>query len=187
MQRLEDHAESLKDALETTEDGRLDALKEVLKEAETELQQHELSLDDSKSAVAVVVERLKNLRRDHKAKKEELATLQQNCNVAKEEQKRVENKRHRILGEKNGAISRIDDDKRLRERIRERRDQLIARVLQSTEQASIISPRVPVDEGETTDSLGTKVNKLKADLQRYSDQYVFPSWVISIMLISGFF
>lgn len=170
MQRLEDYAESLRDALETTVDGQLDALKLVLKEIEIEVRNHQLSLEEGKSASDAVFEKVKISRRDLSSKVAELATLKEECTVAKEEKMLVDNKRHRILNEKNRAISRIDDDKRLRDRIRERRDQMVAKVLQSIEGASIITPRVPVDEGETTHSLGTKVEKLTADLQRYSDQ-----------------
>lgn len=170
MQRLEDHAESLKDALENTEDGQLDALKLVLKELETEVENHQLSLEEGRSASNEVFEKVKISRRDLARQVAELATLEQKCKVAREEQEHVDNKRHRILSEKNTAISRIDGDKRLRDQIREKRDQMAAKVLQSIEGASIITPRVPVDEGETTDSLGAKLQKLKADLQRYSQQ-----------------
>jgi ATP-dependent RNA helicase DDX6/DHH1 len=170
MQRLEDHAESLKDALETTGDGQLDALKLVLEELKDEVRNHQLSLEEGKSAVTDAVQKVKNTRRDLSKKVQELAALQQKCKVAKEEQRHVEDKRHQIIGQKNMAISRIDGDKRLRDRIRERHDQMVAKVLQSIESASIITPRVPVDDGETTDSLGAKVEKLKADLQRYSNQ-----------------
>jgi chromosome segregation ATPase len=170
MQRLEDHAESLKDALETTVDGQLDALKLVVKEIETEVQNHQLSLEEGKSASDAVFKKVTISRKDLERQIAELATLEQKCKVAKEEQERVGDKRHQILSEKNTAISRIDGAKRLRDEIREKRDHMVAKVLQSIEGASIITPRVPVDEGETTDSLGAKMAKLKADLQRYSQQ-----------------
>lgn len=187
MQQLEDHAESLKDALENNKDGQLDALKNVVRAAELELETHEASFEDAKIAVAALVENLKNLRREVKEKVAKLAALRQSCNVAKEEKERVQDKRHRIISDKNAAIARIDDDKRHRDRIREKHDQLVTRILDLTEQASIITERVPVDEGETTDSLATKLDRLKRDLQRYSDQYVVSMRLEPTMLISNNF
>lgn len=187
MQRLEDHAESLNDALESADDGQLDALKAVLEKAEAEVRQHESSLEDGKSAVAGVMEKLKNLRKDLKEKSQDLVTLLQNCSVAKEELEHVANKRHRILSQKNGAIARIEDDRRNREMVREKRDQLAAQILEHIEQASLIAARVPVDEGETPHSLSQKLEKSEQDLQRYSAQYVYPPQInLKTKLISGF-
>jgi chromosome segregation ATPase len=187
MQQLEDHAESLKDALEYNKDGQLDALKNVVRAAEIELESYEASFEDAKIAVAALMENLKNLRREVKEKVAKLAALRQSCNVAREEKERVEDKRHRIISDKNAAIARVNDDKRHRDRIREKHDQLVTRILELTEQASIITERVPVDEGETTDSLATKLDRLKRDLQRYSDQYVVPVRLEPTMLISNYF
>ena len=192
MQELEDHADSLSDALEKDDDGKLDALNVTLKDAEAKVRQHEASLEDAKAAVTETVENLKNLRRELKEKTQDLAVLEQNCNVAREEQQNVENKRHAIIIQKNGAIARIEDDRRNRDKVRDRRDQLSALILENVEKVSVFAgTRVPVDAGETVQSLSEKLSKSERDLQRYSDQCVCPPSPLLMIdpepkLISGF-
>ncbi|KAJ5152855.1 uncharacterized protein N7482_009333 [Penicillium canariense] len=172
MQQLEDHAEALRDALEreNAEDGQIDALQAALKDAEDDLQLNQGSFQDSEAAMAAIMESLKTMRREISAKDRDLETLLQNSRVAKEEQNRVDNERRKILSNKNLAVAHIDQDKRNREKMHEKREQVAARVLDYTEKASLVSARVPVDEGETPDSLDQKLERLNRDLGRYNEQ-----------------
>ncbi|KAJ5377879.1 uncharacterized protein N7496_005288 [Penicillium cataractarum] len=168
MQQLEDHAESLKDALETNEDGQLDALKTTLRTAEVEVETHEASFEDAKIAHAALMENLKNARRELKEKVEKLTAQQRNCDVVRKEKEGVEKKRRQIISEKNVAIDRIDANKTHRNNIRGEYDQKVTKTLVETEKASLVSERIRLDEGETTSSLEAKMVKLKKDEELYN-------------------
>lgn len=187
MQQLEEHADSLKDALTSNEDGQLDAKKLALRTAEEAAEHHEASFEDSKIAIAALMENLKNSRRELKENDEKLTALRQNCVVATEEKEGVDKKRRQIISEKNVAIERIDANKNHRDRIRREYDQKVTKILVETEKARLVSERVRLDEGETTSSLEAKMVKLKNDEELYSAQYVFPVRVESTMLIRNYF
>ncbi|KAJ5692081.1 hypothetical protein N7462_001504 [Penicillium macrosclerotiorum] len=172
MQRMEDEAESLRDALDkqNAQDGQLDALQAALQEAEADRQLNEGSLNDSRAAMTIIMESLKVMRREMSAKDHDISKLLQNSAVAEEERKRVEDKRRKILNDKSAASGRIEDYKRDRERIRQKWEEAAAKVLDYNGKASIVSERVPVDEGETTFSLDQKLERLHRDLERYNQQ-----------------
>lgn len=175
MQEMEDHAEALRDALdkENAEDGRLDALQSSLKEAEADKQLHEGSLNDSEASMNDIVDRLKTVRRKASAKDQEIQGLEENSRVAESERTVVASKRQGILGEKNAAVAQIERQKVDRDRLGQKKEQLVERVLEYIEKASLVSTRVLVDEGETTVSLDQKLHKLQNDLNRYNQQCAF--------------
>ncbi|KAJ5816889.1 hypothetical protein N7447_009122 [Penicillium robsamsonii] len=170
MQRMEDHAEGLRDALdkENAEDGRIDALQAALKEAEDEKQLNEGSYKDSEAAMKAMLQTLKELRRELSAKDAELGTLREKLHVAESEQNLVKTKQAQILDEKNEAVSLINQDKQTKTAIEARREVVKTRVIEYNEKASLVSSRVPVDEGETPGSLDRKLDKLSRDLDRYN-------------------
>lgn len=174
MQRMEDHAEGLRDALdkENAEDGRIDALLAALKEAEDEKQLNEGSYRDSEAAMKSMLQTLKEIRRALSAKDSELGTLRERLQVAESEQNLVKTKQARILDEKNEAVRLIDQDKQTKAAIEARKEVVKARVIEYNEKANLVSPRVPVDEGETPGSLDKKLDKLSRDLDRYNLEYV---------------
>ncbi|CAG7998505.1 unnamed protein product [Penicillium nalgiovense] len=170
MQRMEDHAEGLRDALdkENAEDGRIDALLAALKEAEDEKQLNEGSYKDSEAAMKATLQTLKEIRRELSAKNSELGTLQEKLQVAESEQNLVKTKQVKILDEKNEAVRLIDQDKQTKAAIEARKEVVKARVIEYNEKANLVSSRVPVDEGETPGSLDKKLDKLSRDLDRYN-------------------
>lgn len=172
MQRLEDHAEALRDALdkESAEDGGIEPLRIALQEIEDERKIYEGSYSESVTAMTSMMQSLKEIRRELKAKDDNIKLLEQNALVAQSERSRVEEKRRKILSDKNAAIARIENDKKDRDVIHERREQAQSRVLFYNQEASKISPRVPVDEGETAESLDQKLTRLKEDMQRFNRQ-----------------
>jgi chromosome segregation ATPase len=174
MQRMEDLAEGLRDALdkENAEDGRIDALLAALKEAEDEKQLNEGSYKDSEAAMKATLQTLKELRRELSAKDSELGTLREKLQVAESEQNLVKTKQAKILDEKNEAIRLIDQDKQTKAAIEARKEVVKARVIEYDEKANLVSSRVPVDEGETPGSLDKKLDKLSRDLDRYNLEYV---------------
>ena len=179
MQRMEDQVESLREELEreNPEDGRIDTLRATLKEAEEDKAIQDGSYHDSVQAMNELVQNLKDVRREQSIHDQTVSELVNRSRVASDEQKLVDHKRRDVLNRKNTALANIDQQKSERDRIRDKRQQAEARVLDYSEKASQISPRVAVDEGESLSSLDQKLTKLNRDLERYSQQ-----WVLSFFL-----
>ncbi|KAL2009256.1 hypothetical protein VTN00DRAFT_7450 [Thermoascus crustaceus] len=172
VQRIDDQVEELKDALEkeSAEDGRLDVLKATLQEAEEEKRLNEGSYADGVNAMDAIMERLKKIKREMAAKDNRIATLEEQVRVARSEESKVIDKRRKALGNKNAAVGRVDDAKQERASIEHKLEQMVARILDYNEKASMVSPRVPVPEGETPSSLDKKLDRLHRDLQRFDEQ-----------------
>ena len=67
-------------------------------------------------------------------------------------------------------LQRIDEAKQSKATIYRKREEVVERVLDYNEKASLVSPRVAVDEGETTRSLDNKLERLHRDLRRYNQE-----------------
>ncbi|RHZ53073.1 DNA repair protein SMC6 [Aspergillus thermomutatus] len=172
LQRQEDQVEELTDALEreTVEDGHLDVLRATLQEAEAEKRLNEGSLKDSVDAMDAMMRKLKATKQELSAKDAEISTLQEELRVAQGEEHLVQEKRRKIIGRKNTAIERVNDIKLNRTRIQQEKDCVAARVVEYEEKASLVSPRVAIDEGETANTLSKKLERLHGDLQRSNQQ-----------------
>lgn len=176
MQRMEDESEALRDALEkenAQEDGRLESLQAAQQEAEEDMELKKGSLAAAVEAMEFQLQRLREARKELSAETKKVDDLKDNVRVAESEQLIVSNKRQEILSEKNAAIARIEKQKEERDKIRAKRDELVERVLSYIEKASMVSARVPVDQGESAESLDQKLHKLQNDLKRFNQQYVF--------------
>jgi chromosome segregation ATPase len=175
MQTMEDHVETLREALEresAAEDGRLDTLKAALKEAEEDKEIQEGSYNDSVQAMNDMVQSLKEIRRELSAKDQSINELVERSRVASSEQSLVANKRRELFNEKNVAVADLEKQRSDRDRMQERLEHAKARVIEFCEKAGMVSARVAIDEGETTTSLDHKLSKLNRDLDRYNHQYV---------------
>ena len=172
MQKAEDHVEELKEALEkeNVEDGHLDVLRETLKDAEEEKRVNEGSYNDSSEAMQAMMNTLKESRRELKEKDAQISRLQGELRVAESEQHTVQDKRRQILSSKNAVLQRIDEAKQSKATIYRKREEVVERVLDYNEKASLVSPRVAVDEGETTRSLDNKLERYHRDLRRYNQE-----------------
>jgi chromosome segregation ATPase len=174
VQRAEDHAEALKDALEkeNADDSQLDVLQNVLREHESEIELHEGSCRDADAEMAAKMQAIKEVRREINAHQAEQDILKTNLDVAESEKKLVESKRRKLLDDKNAAIRQIELDKAERLNVCNKREQVQRRVQEYTEKAGLVSARVPIDEGETPRSLERKLERLDRDLNRYNTEYV---------------
>lgn len=175
MQKMEDHVETLREALEkenATEDGRVDALRAAFKEAEEDKEVQEGSYHDSVQAMNDMVQSLKEIRRELAAKDQSITELVERSHVASSEQSLVAGKRRELFNDKNIAVADIERQKDKRDEIQESLELAEARVVQWCGKAEQVSPRVAIDEGETTLSLDHKLSKLNRDLDRYAQQYV---------------
>lgn len=171
LQRKEDQAEELADALDKEPEGdHLDVLRATLQEAEEEKRLNEGSLEDSMEAMDTMVKTLKATKQQLASKDGDIAASQEELRVAQSEEFVGHEKRRKMIRNKNAAIERIDDNKRERERIDQKREEVAARVIVFNEKASLVSPRVSVPEGETAASLDKKLDRLNKDIQRYNQQ-----------------
>ncbi|KAL8844334.1 MAG: hypothetical protein Q9176_001244 [Flavoplaca citrina] len=169
MQRVEEHVENLQDALErdSLEEGKLDALKEGLKEAEEELTTHQASYSDSVVAMDKAKEVLRVCREEMSAIDSEVAEIQAKIRKAENKKIKSSERRETALRNKNAAFADLEELQKTKEKGERQREDCANTVEVWTEQANRIHPRVPVEAGETPRSIEKKLDKLQADLQKW--------------------
>ncbi|KAI9787739.1 MAG: Structural maintenance of chromosomes protein 6 [Geoglossum umbratile] len=170
IQRAEETAERLQDELErdTVQDGRLQALEGLLREAEEDKSIIEGSYEEAVTQKDKLNAVAKELSKELKAVDSELAEIE--AKIRKKEAKALELSQARqvALLEKNSAFQKIDDAKLERTRAESKREAQSKRVREFIEQARKVSERVPIDPGETPGSLDKKLEKLTNDLNRFN-------------------
>lgn len=173
LQAAQKVVEDLQDALDkdSIEEGRLDALKENLKEAEDEKRVLEGSYEEAINSADKHKASMKTFNVQLRAMDAQLADGE--AKVQKAEAKELKLKEHRqvALVAKNNAIQHIADLKEEKKRLEMQRDRLTDRVAQYTEQACQVCVRVTVGAGETGQTLEAKLKKLSADLERHEKAY----------------
>lgn len=176
MQRVETAVEELQDALDhaAVEEGRLDALKEDLNEAQQEKGTHEGSYGDS----VLTLDKIKEAMR---ISRDEMSALDLQIAEANAKMKKAENKalkassiRSNALQSKNAAIESVQALREGKKRTMGWRQEKAMQVADFTAQASEICPRVRVDPGESGESLDRKLEKLHGDLKKYEEKWVCP-------------
>ena len=172
MQQAEDIVEKLQDALDSDaiEEGRLDALKEHLAEAEEEKAAYVGSFEES----VIACDKAKELLR---VKKEEMSEIDHRIEGATTKLKKVEaraakaeGQRGMALQQKNAAIKFSEKAKDVLADTEAERDEKARVVTHFIEQASLVCARVSVDVGETGSSIEKKLAKLEADVKRFENQ-----------------
>ncbi|KAK4694903.1 structural maintenance of chromosomes protein 6, partial [Lecanoromycetidae sp. Uapishka_2] len=166
MQQAENVVDELQDALDNDaiEEGRLDALREQLKEAKEEQSTHEGSYRDMVDAKDKNNDLLKSTRDQMAAMDVDIKEAE--AKVLKSENKATKcaNDRSAALRDMNAAIEKVDRMKLEREQAEREREEQFAEVNTFIAQASQICARVVVDEGETYTTLLRKYEKLRKDL-----------------------
>lgn len=172
MQRKEDHVDALTEAFDkdNVEDGQMDLLRTTLKEAEEEKQLNENSLKDSADAMDDMMKRLKAIKQELAAKDANIAALQEELRVAQSEELMVSDKRRKIFSQKNQAIEQIRSLNEHKDKISREKGETSTRIVEFIEKASLVSPRVAIDEGETAASLDKKLERLHKDIERCNQQ-----------------
>ena len=167
MQQAENIVDELLDALDqdAVEEGRLDVLKAQLTEAQDEKNTHEASYEESVIAKDKNNELMK-ASRDQMASKD-VVIEDAKAKVLKAEVRvsKCASQRSSALREKNAAFDAVESGKLEREQYERERDEESRRVDEFTREANGFCPRVPVDEGETGDSIELKLDKLNKDLK----------------------
>jgi ATP-dependent RNA helicase DDX6/DHH1 len=173
-QRKDDRVEELEEALqkESREDGELEVLQTTLREAEEDKELNEGQLTDSATAMNEMMQNLKAIRQELAAKEADIARLREELKVAESEQHLITDKRRKRISEKNTAVEHISGIKRATEKLWRKKEEIVARILEFSEKANMVSPRVEIAQGETKTSLEKKYDKLRKDQDRYSREYV---------------
>lgn len=145
-------------------------MKGFLKEAQDEKVAHEGSFGDSVIALDKVKELMRNSKDQMAAIDLQIAEAEAKILKAESKALKASNQRITALQSKNAAIEEVQTCQESKKDVRRRRDEKVAQVADFAEQASNICPRVPVDPGETGDSLDQKLSKLTADLKKYEQK-----------------
>ncbi len=181
LQQAETLVDELQDALEedSVEEGRLESLKQQLKDAREEKIGHEASYEESVMAKDKNKESLESVRDEMAKFDAQLKEAEAKVLKAESRLTRCVNQRSSALTEMNTAFESVQAAKEELETIKEEREERARYVEDFTSRANEICPRVPVELGETHDSIQRKVSKLTKDLneaeRRYARSVTFSS------------
>ena len=171
-QRAQDLAERLQTEYDrvNVEDGRLDALKEQLQDAQREV----MMCEEAYGSQGIEKEKLNEIAA---VKKRELNTVKlrvaEHAAVVQKAQNKLRNARQArqiSLTEKNIAIEAIEKFRDKKQVAEHKRDQMAARLQVFISEASDVCERIPVPNEETAASLEAKCIQLRATLKAYNKQ-----------------
>lgn len=172
IQRQEVALQDLKDQLEadTPQEQGLERLEMELKDAQDTQQMNEHQYGDA----VLEKDRLNAQQRPIKNQlnniQQELAEIDERIKEAQKTVHRAEDKRAAKLLETNRSYEAIGDADKAKDRLERVRAEQVDTVNSFTEQAELVSLRVPIDPGETVDSLEAKLNRLQREQARQREQ-----------------
>jgi chromosome segregation ATPase len=170
VQRADDRVEVVQAELDRddVEDGHLDALKAYLAEAEAEVGMYQETYGNA----ALEKERLNVAATEKKraliAVKERLVDLEAKVKKAQQKVRNIGQGRKLALSEKNAAVEAIEDLKKEKTRAKEKRDRQAAQLDHFIEEASKVCERVPIDPGESAETLDAKMRKFTDCINSYN-------------------
>ena len=172
VQKAEDLVDAAKYDLDNdnVEAGKLEGLKTTLEEVLEEKRLMDGSFEDSVTAVDKKKQIMKDEREKCNAIDRRIEVCQARCKAAEEDTRKKATNRQAALGEKNAAVSRVDDATHDVGRLEEKKDQVANKVVEFIDCASQISPRVEIDPGENATTLDNKLVKLQASVDRLNHQ-----------------
>ncbi|KAI9834239.1 MAG: hypothetical protein M1819_003077 [Sarea resinae] len=170
VQRAEEAVERLQDELDkdSVEDGRLDALEAHLKEAKEEKALMEGSYEESVNAKDKLNDKSKGLREQLQAMDVSISEIAAKAKEADKVAQKAASVRLAALHGKNTVLQDIEDAKDEKVRKERERDRQAEKVEEFASKASAVSARVPIEPGETPNSLDKKLDKLTKDLDRFT-------------------
>lgn len=168
-QRAEETWVQLKDELESDvpQDGKLDALKQQLVEAQEEKEHNEAQLEEAERARRDLAAKATPLKAAFDEATKRLERAEADVKKAGLRIARAADDRNRALQKKNAANEEIKDAEDDKERHVKELDDFEAHVADFVRQATQVCARVPVDRGETADSLDRKMSRITQDLRNY--------------------
>lgn len=169
VQRAESIVDKLQDALDNdaVEEGRLEALKTQLLEAQNEVTNHEGSYEDSVVALDKVRESMRVSRNQMKVLDDRVLEAEAKIRMAESEATKISDKREAALKIKNAAVDAAKKAVFNKTFLEPQRKAQFETLTQFLGEANAICRRVPVDPGETSETLEKKQQKLHDDLVRY--------------------
>lgn len=167
-QGAQNFVEELQDALDQdqVEEGRLDALKSHLAEANEEITTHEGSYEEACEAKETLSQNLRSARESLQTAETEIDSAKANLSKAELKASHRGDERMSILREKNTALANVTSAKGKKEETCSEQKEQEERVLDFRRQAEEVSRRVAVERAETEESLSRKYDKLGKDLER---------------------
>ncbi|EEH40083.2 hypothetical protein PAAG_08932 [Paracoccidioides lutzii Pb01] len=170
-QKADDLVEELQEAIDSDsiEDGRLDALKSSLEDAEAEKRISESSYEESVNAMDALIKKFNEKKKECALINQEIDKYKTKLQERVEEELSLAEKRRKALTDKNIAIDGLDLAKQDKIRLETKRKELSDIIIDWSAKAATISPRVTVPEGETANSLDKKLVRLKKDLERFDN------------------
>ncbi|RDW73844.1 hypothetical protein BP5796_07286 [Coleophoma crateriformis] len=171
-QKADDHHEALQVDLASinVEDGRLEALRSALKDAQDEMTLHEGSLDEAAEQLEKANEVVKERKAVVKTMKTRQADHESKLNKVSIKKKSAEQARNIVLNEKNIAIEALADARANLARYERKRKEKLELLTSYIEQANKVTPRVSIDEGMTATSLHAQLKTLSARVKEYNNQ-----------------
>ena len=168
MQRAEREYGDAQNELDKTASasGRLEALRNDLREQEDQKQSQEGQYQDNVNARDTTFAKMKAFQSQMKEIDERLRAAGSRLEKAEAAVQRAEEERSSALAAKNQAFESLDSTRKALERHSHLREAQQKRVLDFQEQAGQVGPRVQVDADETTSSLDQKLDKLHTEVKR---------------------
>ncbi|KAL3426203.1 RecF/RecN/SMC N terminal domain-containing protein [Phlyctema vagabunda] len=171
-QRAIDEVEKLEIELQdgNIEDGRLEALRGDLKEAQGGVALHENQYQEAiqakDKAQITVIERAKDLD----SFRVQLSDYEARMNKARKKLRSVNDARSVALTTKNSAIEALAECKDELGRLERKLDQFAELLAEFKEGASRISARVPVEDGMNAASLGASIKTMNEEIRQYNNR-----------------
>lgn len=171
-QKAAEKVESLTVELEqdVVEDGRLELLQEMLSTAQQNVNIAQESYGNSALERTRLNEAATYKKRELDAIRTRLADHEAKINKAKQKVKGREESRRTILPRKNEALEYVREYRHAKESTIAKRDRHAEQTADFTAKATEVCERVPVDEGETSESLDKKFKALRTQLDNYQRQ-----------------
>ena len=172
LQRVQTRMENLESELEkdNAADSTLDGLKGFLAEVESEVEMYQETFMNSVTEKDKLNTLAMAKKRDLDAIKLRVAEHKAVFDKARVRLRNKESARRNVLMEKNAAIDRVEQLRREIVGLEALRDEQSAIVADWTKQSLEICQRVHVPEGETTESLKPKFDRLNERIKRYRKQ-----------------
>jgi chromosome segregation ATPase len=161
VSRLEDDLQA-----ETPQTGTLEALQRDLEEQQEAHRLHSETYQDSIIAKDQAGAEQKQLLQQMNEMDIELKDLEARIAKANERVTKLNEVRIQAVMAKNECYASIEDAKRTLEHIQAERNEQADIVKDHTEKASEVSLRVPVDSGETTESLDKRLMAMRREIER---------------------
>lgn len=183
-QRAQEEADGMHDALEAEipQDGRLEDLERQLQEAQATKETNKNMYEDCQTER----DRLDGEHQQRKNRQteveKELAEVNARISKAQVRTNRMQEKRDAALHEKNQAFEALEEARAQLESYKRQRDELEEYVGDLRKEASEVGLRPQIPSGETVESLGRKYEKLKAEMDKQAERWVFYAPLLGMLL-----